>query len=224
MKWKKQKNSFCLIAGLGLLANLAWAQKNYTDYKPQYREWRMNYIVDKIQYTENEIIFFFRYYSISNGTQVDFWFNEPKQYCLENVDNPVETFYTTDIRNIRVGGALKCLSMAELKLTNFTTRIPANVTITCEVHFPRIPNHISKVHFLEGKEFRKYDNHFHAFSVQMKQWNDKNLGTAEERLERIARFENTNYNPVQPTSVRKIWYKPDLNKNIQYNNEAKVRI
>ncbi len=118
MKWKKQKNNLGLIVGLGLLANFVWAQKTYTDYKPQYKEWRMNYIVDKIQYTENEIIFFFRYYSIANGTQVDFWLNEPKQYCLENVDNPEETFYTTDIRNIRVGGALKCLSMAELKLTS----------------------------------------------------------------------------------------------------------
>ncbi|GAB4133351.1 MAG: hypothetical protein OHK0045_05170 [Raineya sp.] len=200
------------------------AQKIYTDYKPEYQEWRSNYIVDKIQYNETEIIFFFRYYSIANGTLVDFWFNEPKQYCLENVANPDETFYTTDIRNISVGGVVRCLSMAQENRTNFHTSAPLNVSITCEVHFPRIPNHIAYVNFLEGKAYRNFGNHFHAFNVKMKQWNDKKLGTPEERLERIALFENRNFINKNPTNTRVIGYGYVPNKNIQYNSESKIRM
>lgn len=202
----------------------AYAQELYTDYKPDYKEWRKNYIVDKIQYTEKEIIFFFRYYSVSNWTQVDFFFKHPKQYCLENVDNPDETFYTTDIRNIRVGGKLECASMAEANMTNFTTNIPANFTITCEVYFPRIPNHIAYAHFLEGKNYKKYDNHFHAFNVRMKQWNDKNLGKPEDRLERIANFENRNFKDTRRSSNRTIRYGYVPNKNVEYNNESQIRM
>lgn len=224
MKWKKPKNNCIFLIILVFCNFVVTAQSIYTDYKPQYREWRYNYIIDKIQYNANEIIFFFRCYSIYNNTIVDFWLHHPKQYCLENVDNPDETFYATDIKNIRVGGALKCTSMNAQNKTDFRTVIPANVTITCEVYFPRIPNHISRVHFLEGKKYRELSNHFHAFEVKMKQWDDKDLGTPQDRLDRIVVFERTNFHPHTPNIERKIWYQPDLNKNLQYNKEAKIRM
>jgi hypothetical protein len=224
MKSRKPKIKHIFLALLLCLCSLADAQEIYTDYKPEYKEWRSNYIIDKIQYTKDEIIFFFRYYSYSNGTIVDFWFRDSKQYCLENVENPDETFYTTDLKNIRVGGSLKCVSMKEANLTNFNTVIPANVTITCEVHFPRIPNHIAKVHFLEGKNYRKLSNHFHAFEVKMKQWNDKNLGTPEDRLERLATFESRNFNDNYHFHTRTIYYGYVPNKNVEYDKEAKIRM
>jgi len=224
MKSKKQRIRIFFVTALLCFFSLADAQEIYTDYKPEYKEWRSNYIIDKIQYNKDEIIFFFRYYSYSNGTIVDFWFREPKQYCLENVDNPDETFFTTDLKNIRVGGRLECVSMAQANKTNFNTTIPANVTITCEVHFPRIPNRISKVHFLEGKNYRKLCNHFHAFEVKMKQWNDKNLGTPEDRLERLATFESRNFVDNYHSRTRTIHYGYIPNKNVEYDKEAKIRM
>jgi len=204
MKWKKLVNSYFLLVMLLYFASYAQAQEVYTDYLPEYEEWRSNYIVDKIQYTEKEIIFFFRYYSVSNGIFVDFWFNEPKQYCLENVNNPEETFYSTDLRNISVGGVLRCPSMAQENRTNFYTSAPPNLTITCEVHFSRIPKHITHVNFLEGKNYRKLYNHFHAFNVKMKLWNDKKLGTPDDRLEKIALFESRNFVSKSPSATRTI--------------------
>lgn len=224
MKSKKPKIKHYFLASLFFLSYFAYAQKVYTDYKPEYKEWRIDYIVDKIQYTKDEIIFFFRYYSNYDNTRVDFWFREPKQYCLENVSNPEETFFTTDLRNIRVGGKLECASMAEANMTNFHTSIPLNVTITCEVHFARIPNHIAYVHFLEGKEYRKLDNHFHAFNVKMKQWDDKNLGTPQDRLDKIANFENRNFNDFRRSLTRTLRYGYVPNKNIEYNNESQIRM
>mgnify|MGYP005854690281 CR=1 FL=1 len=204
MKSKKLKIEHYFLAFLLCFSPSAYAQEVYTDYKPEYKEWRINYIVDKIQYTKDDIIFFFRSNSRYDITNVDFWFRRPEQYCLENVSNPGETFSTTDLKNIRVGGKLACASMAEANITNFTTNIPANITITCEVHFARIPNHIAYAHFLEGKEYRKLDNHFHAFNVKMKQWDDKNLGTPQDRLEKIANFENRNFNDFRRSLTRTI--------------------
>ncbi len=41
-----------------------FAQKKkhyYTDFKPTYKQWQRNYIIDKIEYRKDSLVVFFRY-------------------------------------------------------------------------------------------------------------------------------------------------------------------
>ena len=51
----------CLNLLLLINFNVAFAQsQEYSDYKPVYRKWQDNYILDKIEYKKSTTIFYFR--------------------------------------------------------------------------------------------------------------------------------------------------------------------
>ncbi len=51
----------CLSSGVRLTRCMRQLSHSYTDHKPQYRKWLDSYILDKIEYTPNSTIFFFRF-------------------------------------------------------------------------------------------------------------------------------------------------------------------
>lgn len=174
-----------IIIMIFLSTQICFSQ-NYTDYKPQYTEWVVYYIVDKIEYTPNNTIFHFRYIGLNEmnflGLKHEF------RWCLENVENPDETFYLTDIQNICVNGSLKLKSIG--KRNDFLYQPKKGDEVTCEVYFPRLPKHIQKVHFLEGKTAKGKEGHFHALYVELKTFDDPDLGTEYDAIERVILFRN----------------------------------
>ncbi len=168
-----------------LSIQLCMAQ-NYTDYKPQYTEWVVYYIVDKIEYTSTNTIFYFRYIGPSEMNFLGL--KHEYRWCLENVENPEETFYVTDIRNISVNGLLKLQNIG--KKHDFLYQPKKGDDVTCEVHFPRLPKHIRKVHFLEGKTAKNAKGHFHALDVELKTFDDSDLGTEYDAIERVILLRN----------------------------------
>jgi len=177
---------------LGLQACLA---QTYTDYKPQYTEWVRNYIVDKIEYTPEHTIFYFRYIEVGKYTSINFaGIHDEYRWCLENVKNPSETYYLTNIKNIRVNNVLQIKNLGSQKEYRRNTNL--GEVITCEVYFPRLPKHIKKAHFLEGKTAKDRTNHFHALEVNLKTFDDPELGSQTDETARIERFQKRVLSPL----------------------------
>lgn len=81
-----------------------FAQKKkhyYTDFKPTYKQWQRNYIIDKIEYRKDSLVVFFRYYAVSQYTSVELHAPAPQgayPYCLENTENENEFYEMVDMK------------------------------------------------------------------------------------------------------------------------------
>lgn len=185
-----------LLLGLLILSLNLPAQVLYTDYKPQYEEWNDRYILDKIEYTATRTIFHFRYlaYPKQIGEMSFHGPFEKDHWTLENVYNPGELYPLIELKNIKKTGMLLYSSYRGAKLV-FTTQ-PYDV-YTCEIHFPKLPKHLSLVNFLEGVTKKAYSNHFHCFKVKVKPLGDSDLGTESDMFARIKKFEVREYGFVR---------------------------
>lgn len=192
---------YCFIIVLSIIfSQKSFAQK-YTDYKPKYNKWVRNYILDKIEYTDTRTIFFFRYVSEYEYGEVTFFGNShPERWCIENVDDPEETFYHIDVKNIRKNGKIMSTSLVGKPSEVYKTTI--GDIFTCEIHFRKLPNRIKKAHLLEGKYQKSSQRHFHALNVKLKTSDDPNLGTFEDMVDRVKEFERINLGT--PKTVFKI--------------------
>lgn len=198
---------YITLAILQLIFLQAVAQ-NYTDFKPQYKEWNKNYIIDKIEYTDTRTIIHFRYiahvseYEIILGNEhyvTIFGKEHEERWCLENANNPDETFYIIDVKNIRRNGKLIDASIAGYDKKDYR-RMKPNEVLTCEIHFARLPNRVKTAHLLEGK-YMKFDyNHFHAFNIKIKTKND-DLGSFEDMVKRVHSFERRTTGSPRSTFV-----------------------
>jgi len=183
------KISLIAIFYLLLLGN-TFAQK-YTDYKPKYNKWSKSYILDKIEYTDTRTIFHFRYVCTSDYMSVTFYGNtHEEKWCIENLDNPEETFYHIDVKNIRKNGKILISSLAGQDQVTYSSS--KNDVFTCEIHFRKFPNRMKTAHLLEGKYKKSSRNHFHALNVRLKTSEDPNLGTFEDMVTRVQEFEKIN--------------------------------
>ena len=194
------KTLLSLVICLLLFGKLA-AQKNvlYTDYKPQYRAWKSNYILDKITYTKTETIFYFRYASpegLLGITNTITLYGNQNLYAwvLENVKTAQMSYRHSYISNVRVNGILQKDYIPNSGEYVYKTTKP--VIITCEVHFPRLPVNVTEVHFLEGPSQRSNPNHFHCFNVRIKPFKDNDLGSEADMVANIRKFELRNMGEV----------------------------
>jgi hypothetical protein len=129
--------------------------------------------------------------------------NEENRWCLVAEQNgQKEVFPLIELRNIRRNQTLleKTFNGNELA---YDTEV--HEVYTLEVHFPRLPNHITKVDFLEGEDNRFESSHFHCLKVKIKSFDDAQLGTEGEMIKRVNAFEmrhtgkQSAYLPTQPT-------------------------
>lgn len=177
---------------------------SYTDYKPEYKKWQPEYMIDKIEYTPTRMIIYFRYvanampyeskwefgnFKFYSITRVTFFGKfHPERWYLENYYNPDETFHFIDIKNIRRNGKLMASSIAGYSQLDYED-IKANEVFTCEIHFNRLPKHVKKVNLYEGEEYKHDTHHFHVLQIKVKQENDKDLGEFSDMVKRVQDFE-----------------------------------
>ncbi|WP_448529093.1 hypothetical protein [Raineya sp.] len=202
------------------------AQSSYTDYKPEYKKWHPDYMIDKIDYTENRMIIHFRYVANSMPkeskslfknfytiTKVTFFgkYHREKWY-LENHLNPDEAFHFIDIKNIRRNGRLMATSIAGSKQLDYED-IVANEIFTCEIHFNRLPKHVKRVNLFEGEDYKHDQNHFHVLQIKVKQANDPELGNFSDMVKKVQDFERKlTGTPRSTFSVPKKENKPAITK------------
>lgn len=181
------------------------AQKEYTDHKPVYRKWQDNYILDKIEYTKNETIFYFRFVCRS-GQGISAIFYPPggeAPWYLRAKDG--RSFNLKAIKNIRRNSQMMARHLRSkgeyMSLDGFGYTV-----FSCEVHFERLPNDVKTADFIEGRGHEFDQNHFNCFDVKLKTWNDESLGKIADSEENVRKFErkfgvNTNKKPKPKPKV-----------------------
>ncbi|MEM6297934.1 MAG: CAP domain-containing protein [Bacteroidota bacterium] len=162
-------------------------ETKFTDYRPVYRKWKDNYILDKIEYRPHRMVFHFRFISRDAGQATFYGPGERDAWFVR--DGKGETHKLLEIRNIRKNGELK------VSLLNSKTRVSYEHTtddiMTCEVHFDRMPIGTEKVDLIEGIGQETNENHFNCFDVAVKDLrNPKELGDEEDMRRRIRNFES----------------------------------
>lgn len=181
----------CLtLVGHSTLSAQSISSEEYTDHKPVYRKWQDSYILDKIEYTKNSTVFYFRFVCRSGqGISAIFyppggefpWYLKAKEVG--------KSYGLKAIKNIRRNGELLAANLHAkkeyLSLDGFGYTV-----FSCEVHFERMPNNVKVVDLIEGKGQEFNQNHFNCFEVKLKTWNDTELGKINDSEENVRKFEN----------------------------------
>ena len=150
---KRLLSFFVLCALIHVTYNQLSAQSTtYTDHKPTYRKWQDDYILDKISYTSERTIFYFRFVCKS-GKYTNAIFYPPggeHPWYLKG-RNVKKNYYLKELKYIRRNGKLmksrvrsSAYSVSALEGAGYTV-------FSCEVHFERLPNDVTTVDLIEGK-------------------------------------------------------------------------
>jgi len=162
--------------------------QNYIDYKPKYNKFARNYILDKIEYTDTETIFCFRYIAEFGYGLVTFFGNKhPERWCIQNADNLKEVLYHIDVRNIYKNDKLMVVSLGSSDEVTYDTN--QGDVFTCEIHFKKLPEGMKKVHLWEGLYQQSSQRHFHIVNLKLKTSGDPDLGTFKYMIARLKKFE-----------------------------------
>jgi uncharacterized protein YkwD len=179
------------------------SDKPFVDYKPVYKKWQNNYILDKIDYTKDRTIFHFRYVShYVNGSATYYGPGEDLAWFLKNDANPSQVFKMIEIRNIARNGKVEIPVLNTKKPVELVTQ--NNDVFTCEVHFARIPNNVKVADFIEGIGAELKTNHFNCLDVQMKTFDSKELGSQQDMITNITDFqkqEGVTNNPIPEIKI-----------------------
>lgn len=188
----------------------------YTDFRPQYTQWQDNYILDKIEYWSNRTVFFFRYKAEWEGGDVTYYGpNGASPWYLKNLDPKPgipRSFKMTEVRNIRVGGVMRCQTLRSQPL--FKVKQVLNEVHTAEIVFPRLPVGLTQVDLIEGPGNESSELHFNALKVSVKPPGDPALGSEKDMDRRIRTFETGTPPPTVP--------EPEINPKPEPELEVKI--
>lgn len=172
---------------------VASAQRSeFTDHKPAYRKWLDSYIIDKITYTTDRTIIYFRFVAdnATSGGAIFYPADGESPWFLKGKTYP-ENYPLICIQNIRRDG--KMMNQKPIKETVWIDPNPSKgkegyTVFTCEVHFKRLPNTQKVVDLIEGKGMEFNRRHFNCFNVRLKTWDD-DLGNVNDSNKEIQQFE-----------------------------------
>ncbi|MGH1339615.1 MAG: hypothetical protein ACRBFS_26085 [Aureispira sp.] len=173
----------------------ASAQKTYTDHQPQYERWQEDYSIDKIKYTSSRTIFYVRFVFKNDKHDAAIFYPPKGEYpWYIKGRNGQKDYYLKEIRKVRRNGALMKRRLIGGRYVVYTKSAKTGYTIfSCEVHFERLPNTLSSIDLIEGLNKEQNKNHLNYFNIQLKPWNDKDLGSSSDSNKRIQQI-NQEYN------------------------------
>jgi outer membrane protein OmpA-like peptidoglycan-associated protein len=141
----------------------------FTDFKPVYttKIKFYNLTIDKIEYTKEEMILFFRFVNC-NKWRINFPIFGKKNkeaWCLKSEE---KIFNILNVKNIRVNGKLYSMGIPNDLLTCL---VKEGEVFTCEIYFPRLPKEIKTVSLIQGIE--NDDNYsFNCYDLKIKSTGD----------------------------------------------------
>lgn len=184
--------AFSLLLGGTLSGKNVDADSTFTDYKPEYKQWQTNYIIDKIDYQKDKTVVYFRFVSEFGGGEITYYSpTGVSPWYLKDVTSSSgipKRFDLIEIRNITVNGAVKC-RLLDSRLPQFVLPQVSGEVHTCEVVFPKLPAGVKVVDMIEGRGNEQSEIHFNAFKVNVKTPDSKNLGTAKEMAQKVNDFQ-----------------------------------
>ena len=178
----------CLNLLLLINFNVAFAQsQEYSDYKPVYRKWQDNYILDKIEYTKSSTIFYFRF--VCDSLHIAIFYEPGHEMAWYLKGKNGKDYKLKAVKNIRRNGVVMVSNLTS-ETEFLTIKGYGYTTFSCEVHFDRLPNTEKVVDLIEGEGFENDKIHFNCFDVALKTWDNKELGKVEDSKEKIEKFED----------------------------------
>ena len=182
---------FSLFAFVLFFYNTANAQDahNYTDHKPQYRKWLDSYILDKIKYTPNSTIFYFRFVC-DNAKSGGATFYPPggeSPWYLKGRGIDKE-YDITAVKNIRRDGILVKDNVVSESFHTAPLSKVGHTIFSCEVHFERLDDDMKEADLIEGRGQEFNRRHFNCFNIKLKTWQD-DLGSEDDSKEIVKQFE-----------------------------------
>ena len=150
----------------------------FTDFKPNYTTEKSkfcNFYIDKIEYTKEEMIFYFH---IVNSNKHDMNFpisKKEKEVWFLKSGNKIFNIY--NIKNFRLND--KPFSSAIPKDSVLHCQVNKGGKLTCEIYFPRLPEEIKLVNLINGYDGVK-DSIFSYFNIQIKYPDDNNSDKKEK--------------------------------------------
>lgn len=142
-------------------------EKIVIDDKPEYRSGN-TYILEKVVYTETEIIFSLAiYFPAMPNMSIKFHpRNHQYHWFLKDLSTGKKYSFKS-IRNIRKNGILQSKQLKDFPLKILSDEKTQSV-FTCRVHFDRLPNSSKEVHLIEGRGKAKDKDHFNFFNIKLK--------------------------------------------------------
>ena len=168
-------NYHYLLASIAFLSLITFpskiiAQESLFDNSPSYEKSLENYTIEKIEYSEEHTIIHFRY-DIVNGNGIKVMFYPPKHkfsWYLKDV-NSKRKFKLVSVQNSRRNDLL---IQKQPIINPKVFEIPKEEEFTsfrCEIYFKRLPEKITKVDLIEGKNKRDNKDHYNCFNIKLKQ-------------------------------------------------------
>lgn len=183
-----------IISCFWAVATLAIAQqnneRNYTDYKPEYRKWKDSYILDKIEYQPDATIFYFRFIcdNLNSGGAIFYPPGGKYAWFLKGKDVK-HNFPLVAVKNIRRDGILIKREVKDAIFDSPPSDITGYTIFSCEVHFGPLDNEVKVADLIEGPGQEYNRLHFNCFDIKLKTWDDETLGSEEDSQKAIEEFE-----------------------------------
>lgn len=205
------------------IANSSIAQdKDYTDHKPQYRKWLDSYIIDKIEYTKDNTIMYFRFVcDNANSGGATFYPPGGESPWYLKGRTVRKDFDITAVKNIRRNGVLVKSNVVGKAFHTEPVGKTGHTVFSCEVHFPRLPSDLKEADLIEGRGQEYNRRHFNCFNIKLKTWED-DLGSEDDSKKVVEDFEKKyNAQTVKPPKEEE---KPEEKKPEPPNNQGSGKL
>ena len=149
-----------------LLAMSTQAQESKIDSDPVYQQFNDRCILDKVEYKQDRTIFHFRY-KASSYTSI--WLYSPDgdhPWFLKDEING-EEYNLLGVYNVRRNNRMAYKEVTGNHVYMNADSKKEKTYFECEVHFERMPEHVSEVDLIEGKGMESAWNHFNCFDIKI---------------------------------------------------------
>lgn len=151
---------------LMLLTFTTQAQDSKMDENPVYEQFNDKCILDKVEYRTDRTIFHFRYKA---STYTSIWLYAPNgahPWFLKDEING-EEYKLLGVYNVRRNNKMIYKEIKDNVVYMNADEKKEKTYFECEVHFERMPMHVSEVDLIEGKGMESAWNHFHCFNIKI---------------------------------------------------------
>ena len=137
------------------------------DNNPQYKIWRNEYKLDKVEYRTDATVMHFRYVG-NNYSWVTLYAPDGDHAWMLRDEATKKEFKLKGVYNVVQNGKPMADQIATDRLDIYSDGESDKLIVTCEVHFEALPAKVKVVDMIEGKGTDSRSNYFHVLNIQMK--------------------------------------------------------
>lgn len=160
------------------------ADSTFTDYKPEYKQWQTNYIIDKIEYSNSETVIYFRFFSAYGGGNITYYAPGVKEAWFLHDAKSGRSIEILELRNLAIDRGIRNPILIK-NSGHFVVDQKVGEIHTCEIVFPRLPLDMESMSLIEGKGNEKSEIHFNVLDIKIKTRDSKELGSKAELKARL---------------------------------------